>query len=201
MILKPGTVINQYRLLEPLGEGGMGIVFKARDTKLERDAALKFLPARLSEDPHARQRLLAEARAASRLDHPNICTIYEIGETEDDRVFIAMGCYYGHSLRAMLSEGVFTPEEAVGIARQIGRGLAAAHARDVTHRDVKPSNVIVTREGQVKLVDFGIAEMPGSTLTKTGATLGTTAYMAPEQVRGEATARAICGRSASCSSR
>ncbi|MEP0547481.1 MAG: protein kinase [Rhodothermales bacterium] len=189
MILAPGTVINQYRLLEPLGEGGMGIVFKARDTKLERDAALKFLPTRLSEDPHARERLLAEARAASRLDHPNICTIYEIGETEDGRVFIAMGCYDGHSLRAMLSEGVFTPEEAVGIALQIGCGLAAAHARDVTHRDVKPSNVIVTREGQVKLVDFGIAKMPGSTLTKTGATLGTTAYMAPEQVRGEATAR------------
>lgn len=189
MRLAPGTFVNQYCLTERLGEGGMGVVFRAKDTRLERDTALKFLPPDLGSDDEARERLLIEARAASRLDHPNICTVYEVGETDDGRVFIAMGCYEGRSLRALLDDGPLAPERAVGLAAQIARGLGAAHAKGITHRDVKPSNVIVTDDGTAKLIDFGIAKVPESTLTKTGTTLGTMAYMAPEQTRGAATER------------
>ena len=189
MILKPGSVINQYRLLEPLGEGGMGVVFKAWDTKLERNVALKFLSSRLGEEPEARERLLVEARAVARLEHPNICTVYECGETEGGRVFIAMGFYEGQPLQRLIVQRTLAPEEAVDLAVQLGRGLAAAHAKGITHRDVKPSNVIVMDDGQAKLIDFGIAKLPESTLTKTGTTLGTTAYMSPEQTRGTATAQ------------
>ena len=189
MRLVPGTFVNQYCLTERLGEGGMGVVFRAKDTRLERDTALKFLPPDLGSDGEARERLLIEARAASRLDHPNICTVYEVGETSDGRVFIAMGCYEGRSLRALLDDGPLEPERALGLAAQIARGLGAAHAKGITHRDVKPSNVIVTDGGVAKLIDFGIAKVPDSTLTKTGTTLGTMAYMAPEQTRGAATER------------
>jgi len=181
-----GETVSHYRILEKLGEGGMGVVYKAEDSKLKRSVALKFLPADLTRDPKAKERFVREAQTASALDHPNICTIYEIDETDDGRTFICMACYRGDTLRARIERGPLSLEHAVEIATHVARGLSAAHARGMVHRDVKPGNIFITDDGQVKILDFGLAKLAGQTrLTKTGSTVGTVAYMSPEQARGE----------------
>ncbi|MDZ7292496.1 MAG: serine/threonine protein kinase [candidate division KSB1 bacterium] len=181
-----GKTISHYKILEQLGQGGMGVIFKAEDTKLKRFVALKFLPPAFTLDKEARERFIYEAQAASGLDHPNICTIYEIDETAEEQMFIAMAYYEGETLKEQMARGNLQVAEAIDIAIQIVRGLAKAHQRGIVHRDIKPSNIIVTKEGVVKIVDFGLAKLSGVTrLTKTGSTMGTTAYMSPEQTWGE----------------
>ncbi len=181
-----GQTISHYKILEKLGEGGMGIVYKAHDTSLDRDVALKFLPHDLTTSDEERTRFIHEAKAASALDHPNICTIYEVAETPDGRLFIAMGYYEGESLTKKIQKGRLKVEEAVGIAIQVAEGLQAAHNRGIVHRDIKSGNIIATNEGQVKILDFGLAHKSGlSRLTRTGTTVGTAPYMSPEQAKGE----------------
>jgi serine/threonine protein kinase len=181
-----GQTISHYKILEKIGEGGMGVVYKAHDTKLDRDVALKFLPRDLSPSEEERTRFIHEAKAASALDHPNICTIYEIDETPDGQMFIVMGCYEGASLSRKVEKGRLDVAEAVQIAIQIAEGLQAAHEKEIIHRDIKSSNIIVSDKGQVRILDFGLAYKRGlSKLTKTGSTVGTAAYMSPEQARGE----------------
>ncbi len=181
-----GRDVAHYRVTEHLGGGGMGVVYKAEDTRLHRTVALKFLPPFLKDDAQARRRFLQEARAASALDHPNICTVYEIKETEEGRLFIAMAYYEGETLKKKISRGPLPLDTALDLTLQTARGLAHAHARGIVHRDVKPANVMVTQEGLVKVLDFGLAKLAGSAqITRTGTTLGTVAYMPPEQARGE----------------
>ena len=180
-----GKTISHYKILEKLGEGGMGVVYKAEDTRLRRPVALKFLLPELTRDPQAKERFINEARAASALDHPNICTIYEIAETDEGQLLIAMAFYDGESLKAKISRGPLDVGEATGIAAQIAAGLARAHSRGIIHRDVKPANIIVTTDGIAKIIDFGLAMLAGGArLTRTGRTTGTAAYMSPEQARG-----------------
>jgi serine/threonine protein kinase/TolB-like protein len=179
-----GRTVRHYRIEERLGSGGMGVVYRAHDTRLNRAVALKFLPRHLRADDAATERFLVEARAAAALDHPNVCVVHEIGEDEKDRVFISMACYEGETLRHKIERGPLAIEEAWDYARQIAAGLGAAHAHDIVHRDVKPGNVIITPEGVAKVLDFGLAKLTDVTLTRTGTTLGTVAYMSPEQVRG-----------------
>ena len=180
-----GTTISHYRVLEKLGVGGMGVVYRAEDTQLDRIAALKFLPPHLHADDQAKARFIAEAKAASALDHPNICTIYEIGETDTAQLFIAMACYDGQTLKEKINNGTLGLEETLEIAQQMARGLSKAHGGGIVHRDIKPANVIVTHDGVVKILDFGLAKRANLQLTRTGATMGTVAYMSPEQTRGE----------------
>ena len=180
-----GSSVAHYRIVARLGGGGMGVVYRARDTRLERDVALKFLPPHLGLDDRAKSRFMVEARAAAALDHPNICTVHEIGEADDGRTFIAMACYEGAVLKERIAQGPLPPREALAIATGIARGLAAAHARGIVHRDVKPANVMLTADGGVKLLDFGVAKLADVTVTQSGVTPGTVAYMAPEQIRGE----------------
>lgn len=180
-----GETVSHYTILEELGAGGMGIVYRADDTKLGRPVALKFLPPGLTSDTRAKERFIREAQAASKLDHPNICTIHEIDETDDGRIFIAMACYDGGSVKGKIERGSIAIDDAVRIALGVARGLAAAHAKGIVHRDVKSANILVTEGGEAKIVDFGLAKLAGQTkLTRTGTTLGTIAYMAPEQARG-----------------
>ena len=185
--LASGTVIaGHYKIIEELGRGGMGIVYKAEDTELQRIVALKFLPPQWTSDPEARERFIHEARAASALDHPNICAIYEIRETEDGRMFIAMGCYEGESLREKLRRGPMKAESALDIAAQVALGMEKAHGKGIIHRDIKPANILVTNDGVAKVVDFGLAKLAGQVkLTREGTTVGTVAYMSPEQAKGE----------------
>jgi serine/threonine-protein kinase len=185
-----GEVVGHYRVLDELGRGAMGVVYRAEDMRLKRPVALKFLTAQLSADKRARARLEREAQAASALDHPNICTVYEIGETDDGRLYLALACYDGETLARRVERGPLEVKEAVRIAVHTARGLAAAHRHGIVHRDVKPSNILVTDDGAVKLLDFGIARIADSDLTGTGDALGTVAYMSPEQLRGGADARA-----------
>lgn len=181
-----GQLISHYRILEKLGEGGMGVVYKAEDCRLGRNVALKFLAPELTRDPKAKARFVQEAEAASALDHPNVYTIYEIDESEDGRLFIAMACYDGETLKDRISRGAMKLEEALDIAWQVTQGLVQAHKRGIVHRDIKPANIFITRDGLVKIVDFGLAKLAGKTqLTRTGTPLGTVAYMSPEQARGE----------------
>ena len=181
-----GQTISHYRILSKLGEGGMGVVYKAHDTKLGREVALKFLPGGLTGDPRARERFIYEAKAASGIDHPNICTIYEIDETDDHRIFIAMACYEGETLKQRIARGPLETGEILDVAIQIARGLARAHEAGIIHRDIKPANIIITTRGEVKIVDFGLSKLLGlAKLTRTGMTVGTAAYMSPEQARGE----------------
>ncbi|MEE9169291.1 MAG: protein kinase, partial [bacterium] len=180
-----GQKVHQYQIVEKLGEGGMGVVYKARDTKLDRFVALKFLPRHLRQAEEERRRFIHEAKAASALDHPNICTIHEIGETDDGQMFIAMSYYEGSHVREKISQGPLPLDEALNIAMAVCEGLARAHEEDIVHRDIKPENIMITVRGEVKLVDFGLAKLAGrSVLTKEGTTLGTMAYMAPEQAQG-----------------
>jgi serine/threonine protein kinase len=181
-----GQTVSHYTILEHLGEGGMGVIYKAEDLKLTRPVALKFLPPALTNDPEAKQRFVQEAKAASALDHPNICTVYEINETDDGQMFMAMACYDGETLKKKIERGPLPVERAADIARQASQGLARAHEAGIVHRDIKPANIIVTTRGEVKILDFGLAKLSGmSMMTRTGTTMGTVAYMSPEQARGE----------------
>ena len=177
-----GQTLSHYKVLEKLGGGGMGVVYKALDTHLDRHVALKLLPLELTRDDDARERFVLEAKAASALDHPNICTIYDIDETPDGQMFIAMGYYDGETLKKRIERGPLPVEQALDVAMQVAQGLAEAHAADIVHRDVKPANVMLTKNGLVKIVDFGIAKLLGVTgPTQTGTTLGAVSYMSPEQ--------------------
>jgi serine/threonine protein kinase/Tfp pilus assembly protein PilF len=181
-----GKTISHYKILERLGEGGMGVVYKAEDTKLKRTVALKFLPQELTRDSEAKERFVQEAQAASSLDHPNVCTIYEIDETNDGQTFIAMACYEGGTVKDKIEQGPLKLNEALDIAIQVAQGLSKAHEMGIAHRDIKPANLMVTRDGVVKIVDFGLAKLAGGAkLTGTRTILGTVAYISPEQVHGE----------------
>jgi serine/threonine-protein kinase len=180
-----GRRVGQYQVLERVGGGGMGVVHKALDTRLDRTVALKFLQPRFGGDDSAAERFRLEARAIAALEHPNICTIHEIGETDDGQLFLAMPLYDGETLQQRISTGTLPIGEAVGIAVQVARALSKAHARGIIHRDIKPSNILITDDGVVKLLDFGIAKLVDVTLTGAAGPLGTLAYMSPEQVRGE----------------
>ena len=183
-----GPTVPRYRVLGPIGMGGMGVVYRAEDTRLRRTVALKFLPPMLTPSPRAKARFLNEARAASALDHPNLCTIYEVGETAEGQLYLAMPCYDGETLRQRLERGPLPAAEALRIALQVARGLAKAHGHGIVHRDVKPANLMVTADGIVKILDFGVAQLPDQTLS--GLPLGTPGYMSPEQARaGAADAR------------
>ena len=181
-----GETISHYKILSKLGEGGMGVVYKAEDTKLKRIVALKFLPPELTRDGEAKTRFIHEAQAASSLDHPNVCTIYEIDETNDGHTFIAMAYYEGETLKDKIQRAPLTLEEAVDTAVQIARGLDKAHQMGIVHRDIKPANIFINRDGVVKIIDFGLAKLAGQAkMTRTGTTLGTVAYMSPEQATGQ----------------
>jgi formylglycine-generating enzyme required for sulfatase activity/dienelactone hydrolase len=183
MSLSAGTRLGSYEILSPIGAGGMGVVYKARDTRLDRLVALKFLPPHLSGEPQQKHQLLQEARATSTLDHPNIGVVHEIVETPDGQVFIAMAYYEGESLKKHIAAGL-PFGEAAEIARQVAEGLDYAHRHGVIHRDIKPGNVVITTEGVAKIIDFGLAKLPGVTATLEGSTKGTPAYMSPEQAAG-----------------
>ncbi len=181
-----GKTISHYKILEKLGGGGMGVVYKAEDTKLKRTVALKFLPPDLTRDDESKVRFIQEAQAASALQHNNICTIHEIDETEDGQMFIVMACYEGQTLKNKIEQSSLENEEAVKITLQIAQGLSKAHEKGIVHRDIKPANIMVTDDGVVKILDFGLAKLTGQTrITKTATTMGTIAYMSPEQARGE----------------
>jgi serine/threonine protein kinase/tetratricopeptide (TPR) repeat protein len=180
-----GRVLSHYRILERLGVGGMGVVYKAEDLRLSRFVAIKLLSPHIRSAEEGHQRFLQEAKAASAIDHPNTCTVYELGQTDDGQLFIVMAFYEGETLSRRIDRGPLPPEEAVGIAHDVACGLARAHAQGIVHRDVKPSNVIITRDGLVKVLDFGIAKLSGETpLTREGKVLGSIDYMSPEQAQG-----------------
>ncbi len=182
-----GQTISHYKITRQLGAGGMGVVYEAVDTKLDRTVALKFLPPESTRDPDAKARFVHEAKAASALDHNNVCVIHEIDETDDGQLFLAMACYRGETLKDRISAGPLPLNEALDITRQVAEGLAKAHEGDIVHRDIKPANIFLTEDGVAKILDFGLAKLEGQTLlTKTGTTLGTAGYMSPEQARGDA---------------
>jgi serine/threonine protein kinase len=199
-----GQTISHYSVLEKLGGGGMGVVYKAKDTRLGRNVALKFLPDDISQNPQTIERFRREARAASSLNHPNICTIYDAGEF-DGRPFIAMELLEGQTLRNRISGTSIPVSELLDIGIQIVDGLHAAHSKGVVHRDIKPANIFLVDKGQAKILDFGLAKMgrqeqqiaalaetsfrtqvdQSALLTSPGSSIGTVAYMSPEQARGE----------------
>jgi serine/threonine protein kinase/Tol biopolymer transport system component len=180
-----GSIIGHYRIIEKIGAGGMGEVYLAEDTKLDRQVALKFLPPHLCQDPECRARFTREAQAAAKLDHPNIVGVHEVGEY-NGRPFFSMQHVEGQTLREAIKGKPLALDRILEIAIQACDGLQAAHEKGVTHRDIKPSNILIDSHGRVRIVDFGLASILGADqLTKTGSTLGTVGYMSPEQVRGE----------------
>jgi len=181
-----GKTISHYKIIEKLGAGGMGVVYKAQDIKLDRFVALKFLPPHLTTSEEEKQRFIHEAKAASSLDHNNICNIYEIDETEDGQLFISMACYEGDTLDNKIKDKPLPIDEANDISIQIAQGLAKAHEKEIVHRDIKPANIMLTADRVVKILDFGLAKLSTQTkLTKESTTLGTVSYMSPEQAKGE----------------
>ena len=185
VISKDTLIAGKYRIIEEIGQGGMGIVYKAEDVRLQRTVALKFLPPHLADSAELKERFLIEARAAAGLSHPNICVIHEVGK-EQDRSFIAMEYVEGETLRDKIKKGPLKTEDALAVASQIAAGLGEAHHKGIVHRDIKSANIMVTAKGQAKVMDFGLAKLRGgSSLTKSQTTLGTVAYMSPEQAKGE----------------
>jgi Tfp pilus assembly protein PilF len=181
-----GKTVLHYHIISQLGAGGMGVVYKAEDLKLLRMVALKFLPMEATRDPEIKRRFLNEARAASALDHPNICSVHEINETSDGMVFMVMACYTGQTLKERIRQGPLPIPEALRITMQTAEGLAKAHQKGIIHRDIKPGNILLSEDGLVKILDFGLAKLAGaSVLTRDGTLLGTVAYMSPEQTWGK----------------
>jgi serine/threonine protein kinase/Tfp pilus assembly protein PilF len=180
-----GQQILHYKVVEKLGEGGMGIVYLAEDTKLDRNVAIKFLPNHIASNSHERKRFRTEAKAAAALNHPNIATIYAIEEI-DDNMFIVMEYIDGVELKERFKSGPLAVDEATNFALQLARGLQAAHEKNIIHRDIKSTNIMITAKGQIKIMDFGLAKVRGGVeLTKEQTTIGTAVYMSPEQARGE----------------
>ena len=182
--LHPETQVGPYKIISKIGEGGMGWVFKAEDTRLGRLIALKCLAPAAASDPGVKERLLLEAKAISRIDHPNVCVIHDMGHTDDGGLFIAMQYYHGKTLEEHLKSGPLTLRRTIKVAKQIAHGLSAAHQLGIIHRDIKPANILIQENGVVKILDFGIAKMHDSEITLVGARIGTLAYMAPEQLEG-----------------
>lgn len=179
-----GRTVAHFRLHEALGSGGMGVVYRADDTRRGRAVALKFLLPHHNLDNSARARFLREANAIAMLDHPNLCTVYEFGTTDDGRLFMALALYHGETLRSRLGrDGRVSVREAVEIARQIAAGLHAAHSAGFVHRDLKPANVMLLPDGSVRILDFGLAKARDHSLSTTSVRLGTISYMSPEQIR------------------
>ena len=182
---KETVIADKYKILGEIGRGGMGVVYKAKDTRLDRTVALKFLSSELTRDEEAKQRFVQEAKAAAALDHPNICTVFEIDEA-DGQIFIAMSFIDGLSLKEKLKDGPLDVDEAKDIALRVAEGLKEAHTKGIIHRDIKPANIMLTEKGQAKITDFGLAKLSGGAdLTKASTIMGTVAYMSPEQARGE----------------
>ena len=181
-----GKTISHYRITREIGTGGMGVVYEAVDINLDRPVALKFLPPESTGDPESKARFVHEAKAASALDHPNICTIYEIGDNPDGELFIAMAYYEGKDLQEVMAERTVTQDEAVDIICRLAEGVAQAHRQGIIHQDINPRNVMLLNDGQVKLLDFGVAKLVGKSQTVSkDSSVGTIAYMAPEQIQSE----------------
>lgn len=181
-----GQTISHYKIIEKLGEGARGVVYKAEDIKLGRFVALKFFPAELGADEEKKERFMREAMTASALDHANICTVHEIEETKDGRLFICMTLYEGETLKEKIKRGPLEPEEVIDVSLQVAQGMEKAHQKGIVHRDIKPQNLILTNDGVMKIVDFGLAKLAGQKdLTREGITVGTVGYMSPQQARGQ----------------
>src|SRR4030066_2111186 len=181
-----GTKISHYTILDKLGEGGMGIIYKAEDLKLKRTVALKVLPESFTQDEESKRRFILEAQNASSLQHNNICTIHEIDETEDGQLFIAMDYDEGETLKNKISRELLSLDEIIKITTQIAEGLNKAHEKGIIHRDIKPANIFITKEGIIKILDFGLAKKIDQTqFTRRDIKFGTTNYMSPEQIKGE----------------